>query len=69
MARIPLISPPVRVDGSSRELADAFDGVRERGIGSAKRCRSGVLLVVEPGVGYGGREIGEIREDEVREPG
>jgi hypothetical protein len=32
-------------------------------------CRSGVLLAETPGVGYGGREIGEIRDDEVNEPG
>ena len=37
IARMPLMWLPVRVDGSSRELADSFDGVRERGIGSAKR--------------------------------
>jgi hypothetical protein len=28
-----------------------------------------VVLAETPGVGYGGREIGEIRDDEVNEPG
>jgi hypothetical protein len=69
MERIPPTWPEVRDDGSSTELADTFDGVRERGIGSAKRRWSGVLFAVPPGVGYGGREIGEIREDDVRDPG
>jgi hypothetical protein len=32
-------------------------------------CRSGVVLAEMPGVGYGGREIGEIMDDEVNEPG